>query len=232
MRITGAAAAVPGLERSRRTRRRDSAGRETHQPCDRGEAMYRRVFQQRSATDTRGRRARSGTMLKIRLTLCASYAALPACKSSDASTEPPAQEAGWTVGAPMPLAVLNDTLYAIGGYMSGFGGRALARVDHAGRFAWRPVEEAIARYGPPTILNTDQGSQFTSAAFTGCFSSTASRSAWTGGPAGGTTSSSNDSGAPSSTKRSTCTPTTPSRTRRPDRPLPHLSTTAAVPAAN
>ena len=29
------------------------------------------------------------------------------------------------------------------------------------------VEEAIARYGRPTIFNTDQGSQFTSAAFTG-----------------------------------------------------------------
>ena len=29
------------------------------------------------------------------------------------------------------------------------------------------VEAAIARYGRPTIFNTDQGSQFTSAAFTG-----------------------------------------------------------------
>ncbi len=29
------------------------------------------------------------------------------------------------------------------------------------------LEEAIARYGCPTIMNTDQGSQFTSAAFTG-----------------------------------------------------------------
>jgi putative transposase len=29
------------------------------------------------------------------------------------------------------------------------------------------VEEAIARYGPPEIFNTDQGVQFTSAAFTG-----------------------------------------------------------------
>jgi putative transposase len=29
------------------------------------------------------------------------------------------------------------------------------------------VDEAIARYGKPEIFNTDQGSQFTSAAFTG-----------------------------------------------------------------
>jgi putative transposase len=29
------------------------------------------------------------------------------------------------------------------------------------------VEEALARYGRPDIFNTDQGSQFTSAAFTG-----------------------------------------------------------------
>lgn len=34
-------------------------------------------------------------------------------------------------------------------------------------FCLAAVEEAIARYGPPTICNTDQGSQFTSAAFTG-----------------------------------------------------------------
>jgi putative transposase len=34
-------------------------------------------------------------------------------------------------------------------------------------FCVAALEEAIARYGRPTILNTDQGSQFTSAAFTG-----------------------------------------------------------------
>jgi putative transposase len=34
-------------------------------------------------------------------------------------------------------------------------------------FCIAAVEEAIARYGPPEILNTDQGAQFTSAAFTG-----------------------------------------------------------------
>ena len=34
-------------------------------------------------------------------------------------------------------------------------------------FCIEAVEEAMARYGRPTIFNTDQGSQFTSAAFTG-----------------------------------------------------------------
>jgi putative transposase len=33
-------------------------------------------------------------------------------------------------------------------------------------FCVAALEEAIARYGPPTIVNTDQGVQFTSAAFT------------------------------------------------------------------
>ena len=34
-------------------------------------------------------------------------------------------------------------------------------------FCLDAVEEALARYGRPEIFNTDQGSQFTSAAFTG-----------------------------------------------------------------
>ena len=34
-------------------------------------------------------------------------------------------------------------------------------------FCLEAVEEALARYGPPEIFNTDQGSQFTSQAFTG-----------------------------------------------------------------
>ena len=42
-------------------------------------------------------------------------------------------------------------------------------VDHDGRqpFASRPLEEAIGKYGKPEIFNSDQGSQFTSEAFTG-----------------------------------------------------------------
>ena len=34
-------------------------------------------------------------------------------------------------------------------------------------FCLEALEEAIARYGTPEIFNTDQGSQFTSDAFTG-----------------------------------------------------------------
>ena len=34
-------------------------------------------------------------------------------------------------------------------------------------FCVAALEEALARYGKPEIFNTDQGSQFTSAAFTG-----------------------------------------------------------------
>jgi putative transposase len=33
------------------------------------------------------------------------------------------------------------------------------------------LEEAIAQYGPPEIVNSDQGSQFTSNKFTGVLSS-------------------------------------------------------------
>jgi putative transposase len=36
-------------------------------------------------------------------------------------------------------------------------------------FCLEAMEEAIARYGKPEIVNTDQGSQFTSQAFTGLF---------------------------------------------------------------
>jgi putative transposase len=34
-------------------------------------------------------------------------------------------------------------------------------------FCIEALEEALARFGKPEIFNTDQGSQFTSAAFTG-----------------------------------------------------------------
>lgn len=40
-------------------------------------------------------------------------------------------------------------------------------IDMAVDFCLEAVEEAIARHGKPDIFNTDQGSQFTSAAFTG-----------------------------------------------------------------
>ena len=71
------------------------------------------------------------------------------------------------------------------------------------------LEEAILKYGPPEIMNTDQGSQFTSSALSVCSSSKVSKSAWMARAAGGTTSSSNGCGSPSSTRRFTCTATTP-----------------------
>ena len=40
-------------------------------------------------------------------------------------------------------------------------------IDMAVGFCLEAVEEALARYGKPEIFNTDQGSQFTGAAFTG-----------------------------------------------------------------
>jgi putative transposase len=40
-------------------------------------------------------------------------------------------------------------------------------IDMSVDFCLEAVEEAIVRYGKPDIFNTDQGSQFTSAAFTG-----------------------------------------------------------------
>ncbi|WP_420896285.1 DDE-type integrase/transposase/recombinase [Bradyrhizobium yuanmingense] len=37
------------------------------------------------------------------------------------------------------------------------------------------LEEALARFGPAVIFNTDQGSQFTNAAFTGTLAATGVR---------------------------------------------------------
>jgi putative transposase len=45
----------------------------------------------------------------------------------------------------------------------------VAAVQHHGqRVAVAALEEALSRFGRPEIFNTDQGGQFTSAAFTGC----------------------------------------------------------------
>ncbi|MGY3134088.1 hypothetical protein ACVWZM_004770 [Bradyrhizobium sp. USDA 4501] len=47
-------------------------------------------------------------------------------------------------------------------------GSGAAVVEHGGRlFCVAALEEALANYGTPEIFNTDQGSHFTSAAFTG-----------------------------------------------------------------
>ena len=77
-------------------------------------------------------------------------------------------------------------------------------------FCVETLEDALARHGKPDIFNTDQGSQFTGAAFTGVLSRTALPSAWTAKGLGGTMSSSNGCGAASNTRRCICGPTTAS----------------------
>src|ERR1700730_12007752 len=67
-------------------------------------------------------------------------------------------------------------------------------------FCVEALEEALARHGKPRIFNTDQGAQFTSAAFTGK-KPLASRFRWTGAGVSWTTFSSNACGARSSMKR-------------------------------
>jgi transposase InsO family protein len=59
----------------------------------------------------------------------------------------------------------------------------------------RTLEEALARFGRPKIFNTDQGSQFTSAAFTGMLAAAGVASRWTGAADDWTTCSSSGCGA-------------------------------------
>jgi putative transposase len=61
-------------------------------------------------------------------------------------------------------------------------------------FCLDAVQDAVGRYGPPAIFNTDQGCQFTSQEFTKLLTATASRSAWTEKGVGETTCSSSDCG--------------------------------------
>ncbi len=61
-------------------------------------------------------------------------------------------------------------------------------------FCIEAVEEAMARYGRPEIFNSDQGSQFTSRAFTMMLIGNGIAISMDGRDAGGTTSSSNVSG--------------------------------------
>jgi putative transposase len=72
------------------------------------------------------------------------------------------------------------------------------------------LEEAIMKYGCPEIMNTDQGSQFTSFAFIGLLQEHNIQVSMDGKRvAGAITSSSNASGNRSSTRRFTCTATKP-----------------------
>jgi len=63
-------------------------------------------------------------------------------------------------------------------------------------FCVAALEEALARYGKPEIFNTDQGSQFTSQAFTTVLREAEIRISMDGRGDGWTMSSSNGSGAP------------------------------------
>ena len=95
----------------------------------------------------------------------------------------------------------------------------VAIMDWASRYvlAWRlsntldasfctdALDEALARHGKPEIVNTDQGSQFTSFASPGACKQRASGSRWMAGAGAWTTSSSSGCGVRSNTRRSTCT---------------------------
>jgi putative transposase len=61
-------------------------------------------------------------------------------------------------------------------------------------FCVNALDEALARFCKPDIFNADQGSQFTSAAFTGRLAGTGSASRWTVAVAGSITSSSSGCG--------------------------------------
>ena len=76
-------------------------------------------------------------------------------------------------------------------------------------FCVTALEEAIARFGRPEIFNTDQGSQFTSFAFTNTLKGATSASRWMVVAAGWTTSSSSGCGDHSNTNASSSMPSRP-----------------------
>ena len=82
-------------------------------------------------------------------------------------------------------------------------------------FCLEAVAEALARHGRPEIFNTDQGSQFTSAAFTGVLLDHAIAISMDGKGSWRDNVSSSGSGARSNTKRSISGPTTASARRAP-----------------
>jgi putative transposase len=73
-------------------------------------------------------------------------------------------------------------------------------------FCVEALEEALSRYGPPEIFNTDQGSQFTSDDFTGTLKDHGIMITWTARADAWTTSSSSGCGEASNTRRSTSRP--------------------------
>ena len=81
------------------------------------------------------------------------------------------------------------------------------------RFCVEALQEALARYGRPEIFNTDQGSQFTGAAFTSVSLAEGIAISMDGKGPGATMYSLNGCGAASNTRRSICAPTKPSARR-------------------
>ena len=77
-------------------------------------------------------------------------------------------------------------------------------------FCVAALEDALARHGKPDIFNTDQGSQFTGAAFTGVLANNDIAISMDGKGHGGTTCSSSGYGAASNTWRCICGPMTAS----------------------
>ena len=70
----------------------------------------------------------------------------------------------------------------------------LSNTMGGGAFCVEALDEAIARYGPLEIFNSDQGARFTSEKFTSVCSGAACKFRWTGKVAASTTSSSGDCG--------------------------------------
>jgi putative transposase len=83
-------------------------------------------------------------------------------------------------------------------------------------FCIEALEEALSKNEKPEIFNTDQGSQFTSEAFTGRLKEEGIRISMDGKAAGATTFLSSGCGSRSSTRRSICTPT--NRSSKPESP--------------
>ena len=81
-------------------------------------------------------------------------------------------------------------------------------------FCIEALEEALSKYGKPEIFNTDQGSQFTSEAFTGRLKKEGIQISMDGKGRWATMSSSSASGVRSNTSTSTCMHT--SRSAKPD----------------
>ena len=79
-------------------------------------------------------------------------------------------------------------------------------------FCVEALEDALARHGKPEIFNTDQGSQFTGAAFTGVLIKNEIAVSMDGGALGETTCSSSGCGAALNKRRCICGPTKASAT--------------------